>query len=113
MYFRLRGENQRRFIRVAAPRRPPPLKIMLRAMGRHPDRPGHIHMMVYGDGHVPLTTHLFAADSPYLDSDAVFGVRDSLIVPFEKHAPGKAPDGCVMDKPFHSAQYDFALAPAS
>lgn len=90
-----------------------PVGDMLRAMGRHPNRPGHIHMMVYADGHVPLTTHLFAADSPYLDSDAVFGVRDSLIVPYEKHAPGKAPDGRVMDKPFHSAQYDFALASTS
>jgi hydroxyquinol 1,2-dioxygenase len=90
-----------------------PVGDMLRAMGRHPNRPGHIHMMVYRDGYVPLTTHLFAADSKYLDSDAVFGVRDSLIVAFEKHAAGKAPDGRLMDKPFHSAQYDFALAAAS
>ena len=48
--------------------------------------PGHIHMMVSAPGHVPLTTHLFVEDSPYLDSDAVFGVRDSLVVEFEKHA---------------------------
>jgi hydroxyquinol 1,2-dioxygenase len=90
-----------------------PVGDMLRAMGRHPNRPGHIHMMVYKDGFVPLTTHLFAADSLYLDSDAVFGVRDSLIVPFERHAAGKAPDGRVMDKPFYSASYDFALATTS
>jgi hydroxyquinol 1,2-dioxygenase len=90
-----------------------PVGDMLRAMGRHPNRPGHIHMMVYRDGYVPLTTHLFASDSPYLDSDAVFGVRDSLIVPFERHAPGKAPDGRPMDRPFHAAQYDFALASAA
>jgi hydroxyquinol 1,2-dioxygenase len=89
-----------------------PVGDMLRAMGRHPNRPGHIHTMVYKDGFVPLTTHLFAADSPYLDSDAVFGVRDSLIVPFLRHAAGKAPDGRVIDKPFFSASYDFALAPA-
>jgi len=90
-----------------------PVGDMLRAMGRHPNRPGHIHMMISKEGYVPLTTHLFVADSPYLDSDAVFGVRDSLIVPFEKHAPGKAPDGRVLDKPFYSASYDFALAPAA
>ncbi|MDH4060929.1 MAG: hydroxyquinol 1,2-dioxygenase [Aquincola sp.] len=90
-----------------------PVGDMLRAMGRHPNRPGHIHMMVYRDGYVPLTTHLFPSDSPYLDSDAVFGVRDSLIVTFEKHAPGKAPDGRSMDRPFHSASYDFALASAA
>ena len=89
-----------------------PVGEMLRAMGRHPNRPGHIHMKVYADGYAPLTTHLFAADSPYLDSDAVFGVRDSLIVHYEKHAPGKAPDGRALDKPWHSASYDFVLAQA-
>ncbi len=89
-----------------------PVGDMLRAMGRHPNRPGHIHMMVYRDGYVPVTTHLFPSDSPYLDSDAVFGVRDSLIVPFEKRGPGTAPDGRKMDKAFHVAHYDFALAPA-
>jgi len=89
-----------------------PVGDMLRAMGRHPNRPGHIHMMVYRDGYVPVTTHLFAHDSPYLDSDAVFGVRDSLIVTYDKHAPGAAPDGRVMDKVFHTAAYDFVLAPA-
>ena len=89
-----------------------PVGAMLRAMGRHPNRPGHIHLMVSREGFVPLTTHLFAADSPYLESDAVFGVRDSLIVPYTRHAAGKAPDGRTMDKTFHTAQYDFALAPA-
>ncbi|MFM2068803.1 MAG: hypothetical protein RLZZ584_3712 [Pseudomonadota bacterium] len=90
-----------------------PVGDMLRAMGRHPNRPGHIHMMVYRDGYVPVTTHLFAADSPYLDSDAVFGVRDSLVIPYAAHAAGTAPDGRVLDKTFHTAQYDFALAPAA
>ena len=90
-----------------------PVGDMLRKMGRHPNRPGHIHMMVYREGFVPVTTHLFAADSPYLDSDAVFGVRDSLIVPYARHERGAAPDGRMMDKPFHSAQYDFVLAPAA
>ena len=87
-----------------------PVGAMLRQMGRHPNRPGHIHMMVYADGCVPLTTHLFDADSPYLDSDAVFGVRDSLIVQYQPHGPGTAPDGRVMTAPYHSAQYDFVLA---
>ena len=89
-----------------------PVGDMLRAMGRHPNRPGHIHAMVYKDGFVSLTTHLFPADSPYLDSDAVFGVRDSLILPYATHPAGTAPDGRVMDKPFHTARFDFALAAA-
>ena len=48
------------------------------------------------------------------DSDAVFGVRDSLIVDYAKHAAGtKAPDGKLMDKTFYTAQYDFKLVPAA
>jgi hydroxyquinol 1,2-dioxygenase len=90
-----------------------PVGDMLRAMGRHPMRPGHIHMMVYAPGFQRLTTHLFAGDSNYLDSDAVFGVRDSLIVDYARHAAGKAPDGRAMDKPYYTAAYDFRLAPAA
>lgn len=89
-----------------------PVGNMLRAMGRHPNRPGHIHMMVYAPGYQRLTTHLFASDSPYLDSDAVFGVRDSLVLQYARHEPGHGPDGRVLDRPFHSASYDFKLAPA-
>jgi len=90
-----------------------PVGDMINKMGRHPNRPGHIHAMVYAEGHVPVTTHLFPSDSPFLDSDVVFGVRNSLIVPWEKHPPGTAPDGRVMDRVYHSARYDFHLAPAS
>jgi hydroxyquinol 1,2-dioxygenase len=89
-----------------------PVGAMLRATNRGINRPGHMHTMVSAPGHVPLTTHIFVADSPYLHEDAVFGKRDSLVVPFEKHAPGKAPDGREMKVPYHSANYDFRLAPA-
>jgi hydroxyquinol 1,2-dioxygenase len=41
----------------------------------------------------------------------VFGVRDSLIIEFKPHAAGPAPDGRVLDRPFHSAAYDFTLVP--
>lgn len=85
---------------------------MLRATNRGIYRPGHLHMMVSADGHVPLTTHLFVANSPYIDEDAVFAKRDSLVVDFDKHPPGKAPDGREMTVPYHSASYDFRLAPA-
>ncbi|NPC58382.1 dioxygenase family protein [Caenimonas soli] len=86
-----------------------PVGRMIKRMGRHPNRPGHIHMIVSAAGHVPVTTHLFVADSPYIDSDIVFGVRDSLIVPFDHHSPGTAIDGRVMSKPYWSAHYDFRL----
>lgn len=86
--------------------------VMLKKMGRKNWRPGHMHVMVSADKHVPLTTHLFVRGSQHLESDAVFAVRNSLIVDFEKHAPGKAPDGREMKTPYHVAQYDFRLAPA-
>ncbi|HEX6721533.1 MAG TPA: dioxygenase [Burkholderiaceae bacterium] len=88
-----------------------PVGRMLDRMGRHPNRPGHIHMIVSAPGHQPVTTHLFVADSPYLDSDAVFGVRDSLIVEYERHEAGTAPDGRKVNKPYHVAHYDFRLVP--
>jgi hydroxyquinol 1,2-dioxygenase len=51
----------------------------LAATGRHPNRPAHLHFIAAASGHRPVTTHVFVADSPYLDSDAVFGVKESLI----------------------------------
>lgn len=86
---------------------------MLTRMGRHPFRPGHIHMMVYAPGYQTLTTHLFSGDSPYLDSDAVFGVRESLIIQYTTHPPGPAPEGRTMTTPWHQASYDFRLAPSA
>lgn len=90
-----------------------PVGRMLDGMGRHPNRPGHIHMMVSAPAHVPVTTHLFVAGSPYIDSDAVFGVRPSLIVDFEPHPAGTAPDGRTLDAPYWSAHYDFHLQPTA
>jgi hydroxyquinol 1,2-dioxygenase len=84
---------------------------MMRATGRGIYRPGHLHMQVSAPGHVLLTTHIFVASSPYIDEDAVFGKRDSLVVDFARHPPGKAADGREMKVPYHSASYDFRLAP--
>jgi hydroxyquinol 1,2-dioxygenase len=90
-----------------------PVGKMLRAMGRHPYRPGHIHMIVSAPGYEPVTTHLFVADSPYLDTDAVFGTKDSLVVKFERCAPGRAPTGEQMTVPYYTAHYDFRLRRAA
>jgi hydroxyquinol 1,2-dioxygenase len=90
-----------------------PVGDMLRATGRSIYRPGHIHMMVSAPAHVPVTTHLFVAGSPYIDSDVVFGVRPSLIVDFESHPAGQAPDGRTLDTPYWSAHYDFHLQPTA
>jgi hydroxyquinol 1,2-dioxygenase len=86
-----------------------PVGRMLLRMGRHPMRPGHIHMIVSAPGHAAVTTHLFAAGSEYIDSDAVFGVKESLVTAFAKHAPGTAPDGTLMAEPYYTVDYDFRL----
>ena len=90
-----------------------PVGDMLRGMGRHPNRPGHMHTMLQAPGHEKLITHIFVSDSPYIESDAVFGVRESLIADFKPHPAGTAPDGRVMKEPFFSAQYDFRLVPSA
>ena len=59
-----------------------PVGKLLNSMGRHAYRPAHIHYIIQADGFDPITTHIFLKGDPYLDSDAVFGVKDSLVVDF-------------------------------
>ena len=81
-----------------------PVGGLLRATGRSHWRAAHIHAIVSAPGRRPVTTHIFDADNPYLDSDAVFGVRDSLVRPFRPAGPGDPADvSYVVDM-------DFALA---
>lgn len=89
-----------------------PVGVMIKKIGQHPNRPGHIHFKLSAPGYVDITTHLFVANSPYIDSDVVFGVRDSLIVDFHYQNPGAAPDGREMATPYWCAEFDFCLAPA-
>ena len=56
-----------------------PVGELLGLLGRHPYRPAHLHFIVEAEGYDRLTTHIFDPDDPYLDSDAVFGVKESLI----------------------------------
>ena len=86
-----------------------PVGTMLLKMGRHPYRPAHTHMIVSAPGYEPVTTHLFVKGDPYLESDAVFAVKDSLVVDFVPHQPGVAPDGKQVDQPWWTVQYDFRL----
>jgi len=90
-----------------------PVGKMLLQMGRHPYRPAHTHMIVSASGFEPVTTHLFVRGDPYLESDAVFAVKDSLVVDFVLHDPGVAPDGKRVGQPWWTVQYDFGLAKAS
>jgi hydroxyquinol 1,2-dioxygenase len=79
-----------------------PVGKLLTATGRHPMRPGHLHFVIEAPGCEKLVTHLFTKGDKYLDSDAVFGVKQSLVVDFrKKNAAGEA-----------VCHYDFVLKPA-
>jgi hydroxyquinol 1,2-dioxygenase len=73
---------------------------LLRATNRHPWRPAHLHFRITAPGYEQLTTHVFRNHDQYLDSDAVFGVRESLIADWIQQ-----PDGTF------SLDFDFVLNP--
>jgi hydroxyquinol 1,2-dioxygenase len=77
-----------------------PVGDMLKATKRHPWRPAHLHFMIKAPGYETLITHVFRNGDPYLDSDAVFGVRQSLIADWVRQPDGK-----------YLVTYDFVLAP--
>jgi hydroxyquinol 1,2-dioxygenase len=86
-----------------------PVGDMLEAQGRHPWRPAHVHFMISAPGYEQLVTHVFVAGDEYLDSDVVFGVKDSLIREFKRCSAGLAPDGRMVDRDFYHLNYDFGL----
>jgi len=78
-----------------------PVGELLRAGGRGPMRPAHIHFKIDAEGYQTLITHVFADGDEYLDSDAVFGVRENLIGEFQRGDDGR-----------WGMTYDFVLARA-
>jgi hydroxyquinol 1,2-dioxygenase len=89
-----------------------PVGEMLEATGRHPWRPAHVHFMISAPGFRRLVTHLFVDGDRYLDSDAVFGVKESLIDAFPLQPPGIAPNGKSEPKPYRLLRYRFGPTPA-
>lgn len=88
-----------------------PVGALLDAAGRHPNRPAHLHFIVTADGYQDLTTHIFVADSPYLDSDAVFAVKQSLITTFTPNSDIGTAAERGLDAPFEHADIHLVLQP--
>ena len=86
-----------------------PVGVMLKALNRHPWRPAHLHFMISAKGYERLVTHVFRESGKYLDSDAVFGVRSSLIAEWQYHGTGVTPDGRNSDTPYYTLEFDFVL----
>ncbi|RWM94357.1 MAG: 6-chlorohydroxyquinol-1,2-dioxygenase [Mesorhizobium sp.] len=100
-----RGADGRYFFRGIKPVSYPipddgPVGQMLEKLGRHPYRPAHMHFLCGAPGYDRICTHIFVAGDRYIESDAVFGVKDSLIVDFVP-----VQDGDVKWK----AEFDFVL----
>ena len=86
-----------------------PVGELLRAGGRHAMRPPHIHFVIAAPGFETLVTHLFVAGGDYLDSDAVYGVKPSLIVRLEARDEPTWPDGTPAPARWFRMPYRFAL----
>ncbi len=89
-----------------------PVGQLLARLGRHPYRPAHLHYILEAPGYETLVTHIFDPDDPYIHSDAVFGVKESLLAEF-RHVtdPAKIAEA-GFDGPFHHVEHDFVLAGA-
>jgi hydroxyquinol 1,2-dioxygenase len=74
-------------------------------------RPAHVHFLLNVPGYEPLITHLFEAGADYLDNDVVFGVKEQLVVQYEKREPGETPSGATIEGAWYEARYDFVLQP--
>lgn len=88
-----------------------PVGAMLGATGRHPWRPAHIHMIVRAEGHRELTTHIFDGASEYLDSDAVFAVKPSLVREFRARSADDPERPAGVQGDWFSVENDVVLAP--
>ncbi|WP_237554811.1 MULTISPECIES: intradiol ring-cleavage dioxygenase [unclassified Streptomyces] len=111
------NDNGRYWLNSVVPRHYPvptdgPAGDLLEATGRHSYRPAHIHFIVGAPGHHPVTTHMFLDGSPYLDSDAVFGVKRELIRPVVTVDDERRAAEFGVQAPFRLIEFDITLDPA-
>jgi protocatechuate 3,4-dioxygenase beta subunit len=107
-------EDGRFWFRSVVPRFYPipddgPVGEMLAATGRHPNRPAHLHFIATAPGYRTVTTHVFIEDSPYLDSDAVFGVKESLVRPVPETDDPERARAVGLPNPFRTLTFDITL----
>lgn len=81
-----------------------PVGTMLSALGRGPYRPAHMHFIVTAEGFQKVVTHTFVGDDAYIARDAVFGVKETLVAPFERIDDGET---------VWRSAFDFVLTPVA
>jgi protocatechuate 3,4-dioxygenase beta subunit len=87
-----------------------PVGELLRAQGRHPYRPAHIHFLIHKPGFKTLATQVFVDEDEHLESDVVFGVTRALVGGYRRHDGIAAPDGST-DGPWYTLRYGFTMEP--
>ncbi|MBQ2263138.1 MAG: intradiol ring-cleavage dioxygenase [Loktanella sp.] len=90
-----------------------PVGQLLAALGRHPFRPAHLHYIIEATGYETLVTHIFDPDDDYIHSDAVFGVKQSLMAKFTHVTDPDRISAAGQAGPFYEVVHDFVLAPAA
>ena len=111
------GADGRYWFRGVKPRFYPipddgPVGKLLAALGRHPFRPAHLHYILEAQGFETLVTHIFDPDDEYIGSDAVFGVKKSLMAKFDHVTdPGRIA-AAGMTAPYYHVDHDFVLTTA-
>jgi protocatechuate 3,4-dioxygenase beta subunit len=83
---------------------------MLKALDRNPNRPAHLHFMVTAPGYEKLVTHIFTPDCPWLQDDAVFGVKKSLIADFKWTDDAKRAAELKLPNPFREVTWNVVLS---
>ncbi len=109
------GADGRYWFRAVKPKYYPipddgPVGQLLGHLGRHPYRPAHLHYIIKADGFQTLTTHIFDPDDPYIHSDAVFGVKKSLLAEFRLTDEQERAKELGFGGKFWQVEHDFVLA---
>ena len=89
-----------------------PTSEIFAALGRHGNRPAHIHFLVAGPGKRTLTTQVNIPGDTFIDDDFAFATRDGLILKLERNTPPEGYESLGVDAPFTHVHFDFVMQPA-
>jgi catechol 1,2-dioxygenase len=86
---------------------------LLAALGRHAFRPAHLHVKLSHEGFEPLTTQLYLAGDPWIESDVVGAVKPSLVTQLTKHDSPADFEAHGLKRPYFALDHDFTLVPSA
>jgi catechol 1,2-dioxygenase len=90
-----------------------PTSELFAALGRHGNRPAHIHFLVAAPGLRTLTTQVNIPGDTFIDDDFAFATRDGLVVDLERNTAPAGYESLGIAAPFTRVQFDFLLQPAT